>query len=116
LTPTTGPLFPQILSTGKGVTPNVIYFDPHFQLPQIHQADLTADQDLGWNTVLSVSWLGSVIQALADRRASPDYNEIPLTSPELFCLIFVDRSESRSATSTIWNSWPKRSIFSTIRT
>jgi TonB-dependent receptor-like protein len=59
LTPTNGPLFPQILNTGSGVTPNVIYFDPHFQLPQIHQADLTIDQDLGWNTVLSVGWLGS---------------------------------------------------------
>lgn len=59
LTPTTGPLFPRILATGSGVTPNVIYFDPHFQLPQIHQGDLAVDQDLGWNTVLSISWLGS---------------------------------------------------------
>ncbi len=59
LTPTSGPLFPQILNTSSGVTPNVIYFDPNFQLPQIHQADLAVDQDLGWNTVLSISWLGS---------------------------------------------------------
>ena len=75
LTPTTGPLFPQILNTSTGVTPNVIYFDPHFQLPQIHQADLTVDQDLGWNTVLSVSWLG------AFGRELPNFIDTNLPSP-----------------------------------
>lgn len=75
LTPTSGPLFPKILATGSGVTPNVIYFDPHFQLPQIHQADLTVDQELGWNTVLSVSWLGSF------GRELPNFLDTNLPNP-----------------------------------
>ena len=75
LTPVNGPKFPQILSTGTGVTPNVIFFDPHFQLPQIHQADLAIDQNLGWNTVLSVSWLGSF------GHEFPDFIDTNLPAP-----------------------------------
>ncbi len=62
LTPTTtgAPVFPSVASTGGTTpTPNAVYFDPHFQLPQIHQADFTVEQQLGWDTVFSVSWLGS---------------------------------------------------------
>ncbi|MGB8534974.1 MAG: carboxypeptidase regulatory-like domain-containing protein [Acidobacteriaceae bacterium] len=69
------PRFPQILSTSAGVTPNVIYFDPHFQLPQIHQADLAVEQDVGWNTVLSISWLGSF------GRELPNFIDTNLPAP-----------------------------------
>ena len=71
------PTFPQIISTASsaGIVPNVIYFDPHFQLPQIHQADLTVDQNLGWNTTLSVSWLGSF------GRELPDFVDTNLPTP-----------------------------------
>jgi hypothetical protein len=60
-TQTGAPVFPQIIAGASGTQPppSVIYFDKNFQLPQIHQADLTLEQNLGWNTVLSVSWLGS---------------------------------------------------------
>src|ERR1700728_3424917 len=37
----------------------VYYFDRNFKLPEIHQADLTLQQDLGWNTSLAVSWLAA---------------------------------------------------------
>jgi len=70
-----GPIFPQIASGSAGVTPNVIYFDPHFQLPQIHQVDLAVDQDLGWNTVLSVSYLGSF------GRELPTFQDTNLPAP-----------------------------------
>jgi len=55
------PVFPQIISGSltSSVIPNVIFFDPHFQLPQIHQADLNIEQDLGEKTVVTLSWLGS---------------------------------------------------------
>ncbi len=75
LTPTTGPRFPQILSTGSGVTQNVLFFDPHFQLPQVHQADLNIEQDIGWNTILGVSWLGSY------GREFPNFIDTNLPTP-----------------------------------
>lgn len=64
------PPFPQIISpatpppasSGLGV----VYFDPHFQAPQIHQTDLTIEREVGWNTVVSVSYLGSFGRSLPD--------------------------------------------------
>ncbi len=55
-------LFPTILGSAptSGVAPNVTFFTPDFQNPQIHQMDLTVERDLGWGTVLSVSYLGSL--------------------------------------------------------
>ncbi len=71
------PLFPQLIAnaTNSSIAPNVIFFDKNFQLPQIHQADLTVDQDVGWNTVLSVSWLGSF------GRELPDFTDTNLPAP-----------------------------------
>ena len=59
---TTSPVFPTILASAPtaGVAPAVTYFTPNFQNPQIHQMDLTLERDLGWGTVLSVSYLGSM--------------------------------------------------------
>jgi carboxypeptidase family protein len=60
----TSPVFPAILSAAPPPSPtarpNVTFFDKHFQNPQIHQMDLTVEHDLGWGTVLSVSYLGSL--------------------------------------------------------
>lgn len=57
------PVFPQILTapvtTCPGANPAAVFFAPNFQLPQIHEADLTVERDLGWGTVFSVSYLGS---------------------------------------------------------
>jgi len=66
----------------------VIYFDPHFQLPQIHQADLTVDQDLGWNTVLSVSWLG------AFGRELPNFIDTNLPTPVAVTYTVVNSNPS----------------------
>jgi hypothetical protein len=58
------PVFPQILASAPPPSgtarPNVTFFDSHFQNPQIHQMDLTVERDLGWGTVFSVSYLGSL--------------------------------------------------------
>ena len=62
-TATGAPVFPQVIPPAKAGAltgaPNVVYFDPNFKAPEIHQADLTIEQDLGHNTVMSVTWLGS---------------------------------------------------------
>lgn len=62
------PLFPRILATpptNSGAL-SMVYFDPNFQAPQIHEVDLTAEREIGWNTVLSVSYLGSFGRQLPD--------------------------------------------------
>ena len=66
--PTTAgaPVFPQILTSLNGVGKNAAFFDSHFQNPQIHEMDVTLERDLGWGTVLSVSYLGSLGRELPD--------------------------------------------------
>lgn len=54
------PAFPAILNTSGALSKNVTFFDPNFQLPQIHQLDLTLERDIGWGTVVSASYLGSL--------------------------------------------------------
>ena len=40
-------------------TPTVAYLDKHMQNPQVHEADLSIEQDLGWRTVFSLTYLSS---------------------------------------------------------
>ena len=60
------PIFPAILTNLSGKGRNVTFFDPNFQNPQIHQFDLTLEHDLGWGTVFSFSYLGSLGRELPD--------------------------------------------------
>jgi plastocyanin len=58
-----GPLFPQVLSsapTSGGSASTAYYFDPNFKLPQIHEFNLSLERELGWHTVLQVSYLASL--------------------------------------------------------
>jgi hypothetical protein len=43
-----------------------VFFDQNFQLPQIHQFDLILEHDIGWGTVMKVSYLGSLGRQLPD--------------------------------------------------
>ena len=66
----TAQTFPQILSP-TAFLPNaastaVIYFDRNFKMPEIHQADLTVQQDLGWKTTFNLTWLASFGRRLPD--------------------------------------------------
>jgi Carboxypeptidase regulatory-like domain len=72
------PAFPVILTSlpnCPGAKPAVTFFDRNFQSPQIHELDLTLERDLGWGTVLSFSYLGSL------GRELPDFvdTNVPLT-------------------------------------
>jgi Carboxypeptidase regulatory-like domain len=42
------------------IEPNAVYFDSHFQNPQVQQAELSLEQSVGWYTSISVSALGSM--------------------------------------------------------
>jgi hypothetical protein len=54
------PQFPQIVTNLAGAGRNVAFFDPNFQNPLIQQMDLTLEHEVGWGTVVSVSYLGSL--------------------------------------------------------
>ncbi|HEX7727654.1 MAG TPA: TonB-dependent receptor [Terracidiphilus sp.] len=70
------PVFPQVVpeanySTCLGASSGnatAYYIDPNFKLPQIHQADLTLEQQFTKNDVFSLSWLGSWGRRLANFR------------------------------------------------
>src|SRR5216683_1379803 len=67
------PAFPQVIATGSlAGAPNSVFFDSNFRAPWINQADLTVEQDLGWNTVMSVTWLGTL------GRRLPNFTDINL--------------------------------------
>jgi hypothetical protein len=72
----TAPTFPQIIASGSlAGAPNSVFFDPNFRAPLINQADLTVEQDLGWNTVMSVTWLGTF------GRRLPNFTDLNLNAP-----------------------------------
>jgi hypothetical protein len=54
------PVFPNLLSSGTLVTPAVQYFSADFQNPLIHQYDVIVEREIATNTVVSVSFLGSL--------------------------------------------------------
>jgi hypothetical protein len=80
---TCAPQFPQIIPSGsyasclQGSSGNAtsFYVDPNFKVPEIHQADLSLEQQLSRNDVLSLSWLGSW------GRRLPDFVDTNLPAP-----------------------------------
>jgi hypothetical protein len=71
------PTFPQVLTTAPSAsgTLSVDYFDPKFKMPQVHEIDLTLQQELPAHMVLSLSYLGSM------GRHLPNFNDINLAAP-----------------------------------
>jgi len=57
------PSFPVILSappaSGCGNKPNISYLDSHLQNPQVHEADVALEQDLGHDLVLGLTYMSS---------------------------------------------------------
>jgi hypothetical protein len=56
-------IFPEILTslpnTGGTPIPAIMYFNPHYKNPQVDEADFSIERNVGWNTVLSLSYMGS---------------------------------------------------------
>ena len=98
-----GALFPKILDptaapTGAASKPSVYFFDRNFQLPQIHQVDLTFERELGWNTVVSLAYLGSFGHQL------PSYVDTNLKAPTsnvTFNIVDANHEGPLSGTYTI---------------
>ncbi len=74
---TKGPAFPQIIPPNSppaaSGTLSIVFYDKDFKTPQIHEIDLTLERDLGWDTVFSMSYLGSF------GRHLPDFQDINIS-------------------------------------
>lgn len=53
------PIYPNLIPATNPPVGEVQFFDDDFQLPQIHQWDFIFEREVGRNTVLSASYLGS---------------------------------------------------------
>jgi Carboxypeptidase regulatory-like domain/TonB dependent receptor len=80
--------FPSIFASAAGYeaacgnySSTIAYLDKHLQNPQVHEFDLAVEQDLGWNTVFSLSYMGSLGRELA---AAVDQSVAPATSTATF--------------------------------
>ncbi|MGA2263717.1 MAG: TonB-dependent receptor, partial [Acidobacteriota bacterium] len=105
--PTTAgaPTFPQILgSASLSIKPNIVFFDTGFQAPTVHEMDMTLERDLGWNTVLSVSYLGSLGKNL------PDFVDTNLATSSSLTYTVVGSSGplafGKTLTTPLYNSRP----------
>lgn len=84
------PVFPQIDSTaclgGSSGNTTAYYLDKDFKLPQIHQADLSLEQQFGKSDVFSISWLGSWGHRL------PTFRDVNLPAPTQITFVVDDPS------------------------
>src|SRR5713101_3023109 len=103
------PSFPQIISPSTPPPPNaglnIVFFDPNFQAPQIHETDLTLERQLGSNTVLSVSYLGSFGRELPD---FVDTNLNPSSSTVTYTVIPGGPLKSATYTTPLFASRPNK--------
>ncbi|ADW70864.1 TonB-dependent receptor [Granulicella tundricola] len=54
------PLLPTLPANFTGQTPDIQYIDKHLQNPYTEQFDLAVQQNLGWDTIFSLSYLGAL--------------------------------------------------------
>lgn len=76
---TCAPSFPQVAAAsclgGSSGNANAYYIDSNFKVPEIHQADLSVEQQLDSKSVFRISWLGSW------GRRLPDFVDTNLPAP-----------------------------------
>jgi Carboxypeptidase regulatory-like domain/TonB dependent receptor len=105
-----GPIFPQIIDPATPPTgslkPSIVYFDRNFQAPEIQQIDLIFERQLGWNTTLTLSYLGSL------GRQLPNFVDTNLTTtPTTIKYAVIDPNHkgpvtSATLTGLLFNSRP----------
>jgi hypothetical protein len=69
------PIYPNLLSASNPPVGAIQYFDDDFQLPQIHQWDFIFEREIGRNTVVSASYIGSFGNSL------PNFVDTNLPAP-----------------------------------
>jgi outer membrane receptor protein involved in Fe transport len=83
-----GAVFPQIINPATPpsgtIKPNIAFFNGNFQNPQVQEADLIFERQLGWNTTLSMSWMGSF------GRQLPNFVDTNLGTPTTITYNVID--------------------------
>jgi hypothetical protein len=75
---TTSPLYPNVLPTGAAPPGlNIIQFAPNTRLPMVHEYDLEMEREIATNTVVSISYIGSL------GRRLPRFIDTNLAAPTL---------------------------------
>ncbi len=79
-------IFPEILNTFPGATaaPAILYFNPHYHNPEVDEADFSIERNIGWNTVFSISYMGSfghMLPQLTDDNLVPGTNSGTAAAP-----------------------------------
>ncbi len=99
------------LAANGGNTSTVAYFDPHFQNPQVHEADLAIEQDLGHHTTFGITYmlsLGRELPTAVDTNlnaaASIAYAPYAVSSPAIVTSFGIS-PDSEVATSL--NKYPQ---------
>jgi outer membrane receptor protein involved in Fe transport len=75
---TTSPLYPNVLAPGAAPPGlNIIQFAPNSKLPTVHEFDLEVEREIAKNTVVSISYVGSL------GRHLPRFVDTNLAAPTL---------------------------------
>jgi hypothetical protein len=94
---TTGIKLPNVLTNAPSAASaagSIFYFDKHFQNPYAEQFDLTVQQELGLNNVLSLSYLGSLGRELPNylntnldptKTYTQNYTVVPVSATNASC-------------------------------
>jgi hypothetical protein len=74
-----GPYFPEVVASAPTSTaaPAVLYYNSHYHNPQVDEADFSVERNVGWNTVLSASYMGSfghMLPQYTDDNIAPGTN------------------------------------------
>ena len=90
------PSFPKILPAPPAGTGAIVFFDRNFQMPESHNLDLVFEQEMGWNTVVQLSYLGAFGRHLPD---FVDTNIAPSTSTITYSVCGVNGAGATDLTS-----------------
>jgi outer membrane receptor protein involved in Fe transport len=98
LTPTsaTAPLYPNVVASGGGTVPfgvTAVGFAPDTKLPLVHEFDAEVEREIANNTVVSVSYIGSL------GRRLPRFVDTNLLAPTLTTSYAVDLNPAATVTS-----------------
>jgi hypothetical protein len=81
----TSPIYPNIVSTANPpAVSNITAFASGFKNPFAYEADLSVQQELGWNTVLGIAYLGSFGRQLP---TFVDANVAPSTTTKTYSFV-----------------------------
>jgi Carboxypeptidase regulatory-like domain/TonB-dependent Receptor Plug Domain len=113
-----GPTFPAIYSSFTQITtcavePTVAFFSPHMQNPQVHEADLAVEQNMGHNTTLGITYmmsLGRELPTAIDTNfniGATGYGTFALSSPTSSSALKTYMVSSNSEAPTSLANYPQ---------